>query len=729
MLDALALLPASSLTVSDVSIADIPTINGLSALVSMTVQDAAGTIQTDLGQGANSALQQNNTGITGITFSGGTSVALTDTQAELVPAALALLPTNSLTVNDVSLTDVPTIAALASLAGMTVLDNAASVQTDLLEGASSVLEQSAGVITGISFSSGTSIALTDAQAEPVLAALAHLPAGSLTVSAVSVADVPAIDALSALAGMTVSDSTSNIQTDLIKGASSALQHNAGAITGVAYSSGTSIALTDAQAELALAALANLPANSLTISGVTVADVPTIAGLAALTNMSVSDAVGTVQTDLSSGTPALVANHGKISGITLTGGTTLTLTVAQIGAALPVLALTSSYLLSVNDTAINVQNDLALGASSVIVMRHTHIASSALTSSGTITLTESQVTASFVAGFLRITANLTGVTVTGATVAQIPTVVGLSLPGMTMTLSDSALNVQNDLANVSSKILTNISSVAGIVLPNASTITLSESQAIQSGVNTALNEASNLATFAVTGATVAQVGTVLALGVTNTSITISDTASHIQSDLQLGSDSVLTTNATAISGVSFSSGTLVALTDAQAELVLAALAFLPVDSLTVSNVSIGDMPSINDLPALASITVQDTAGIIQTDLIQGAGSLLQQDLAKITGITFSGGTAVALTDTQAEQVLATLALLPASSLIVSDVSLVDLPTIAGLSALTSMTVQDDASSVQTDLLKGRQLGAGAKRGGHHRDQLLQRYVGCTDRWAG
>ena len=479
-----------------------------------------------------------------------------------------------MTVSNVSIGDVPTIAALASLSGMTVQDSASNVQTDLLNGASSVLEQSAGEITGTTFSSGTSVSLTDAQAELVLAALATLPASSLTVSAVSVADVPAIGALSALTSMTVQDSTANIHTDLVKGASSALEQYAGVISGITYSSGSSIALTDAQAELVLPALGLLPASSLTVSAVSVANVPTIAALSALTSMTVSGAVGAVQSDLAGGASTLEANHSKITGITLTGGTTLTLTVAQIGAASSVLALTASYLLAVSDTAIDVQNDLALGASSVIVMRHTHITLLHLNQQRHDHPDREPGDRGFVAGFVRITTNLTGFIVTGVTVAQIPTVLGLSIANTTMTLSDSAVDVQNDLAlGGSSKILGNLASITSIVLPSASTITLTESQATYAGVSTALNEATNLASFAVTGVTVAQVGSVLALGVANTSIAVSDSAGHIQSDLQLGGSSVLETNATVISGITFSSGSSVALSDTQAELVLAALAYV------------------------------------------------------------------------------------------------------------------------------------------------------------
>ena len=255
----------------------------------MTVQDSTGTIHSDLILGASSVLEQNHATITGISFSSGTAVSLTDTQAELVLPALALLPASSLTVSNVSIANVPAIAALSSLTSMTVQDATGTIHTDLLKGANSVLEENAGFITGITYSSGIAIALTDSQAELVLAALATLPASSLTVSAVSIADLPAIGALSALSSMTVSDSAGNIKADLILDASSQLAAYHSAITGVTVTGGP-ISLTDAQALAAEAtALALLPAAILDVTGVAVGDVAGVAGIGApLASMTVSD---------------------------------------------------------------------------------------------------------------------------------------------------------------------------------------------------------------------------------------------------------------------------------------------------------------------------------------------------------------------------------------------------------------------------------------------------------
>ena len=247
--DALALLPADSLQIENVPVTNIASVAGLGALLSMSVSDSAAHVKTDLLLDGSSELALHHALISSVAITGG-PISLTDAQAlAAASTALALLPLDSLLVTGVGVGDIASIAALAALSSMAVSDTSGAIDGDLILGASSVLEQNHTAITGITFSSGSSVALTDTQAELVLAALALLPASSLTVSNVSLSDIPTIIALSALSSMTVQDASGTIHDDLILGASSVLEQDNPQITGISFSSGSSVALTDTQAEL------------------------------------------------------------------------------------------------------------------------------------------------------------------------------------------------------------------------------------------------------------------------------------------------------------------------------------------------------------------------------------------------------------------------------------------------------------------------------------------------
>ena len=114
---------------------------------------------------------------------------------------------------------------------MTVADFASAIKTDLISG-SSVLEAGAVNLTVTSIDvEDVAMQLTDAQAEPVLAALALLTYYGVVVSGISVADIGNIGGIgSGLTGMTVSDSATAIHDDLVNGTSSELYIYRGKIT-------------------------------------------------------------------------------------------------------------------------------------------------------------------------------------------------------------------------------------------------------------------------------------------------------------------------------------------------------------------------------------------------------------------------------------------------------------------------------------------------------------------
>ena len=158
---------------------------------------------------------------------------------------------------------------------------------------------------------------------------------------------------------------------------------------------------------------------------------------------------------------------------------------------------------------------------------THIT---LTGGTSITLTESAAVAAGVATAIDKITNLTAFDVTGVQVGQIGTVLALAVAGTSIAVTDSVTNVTNDLAGVTPTLVSHASAVSGITLTGGTTITLAESAAVAAGVATALAKIGNLTAFDVTGVQVGQIGTVLALGITGTSIAITDSVTNVTNDL-------------------------------------------------------------------------------------------------------------------------------------------------------------------------------------------------------
>ena len=258
------------------------------------------------------------------------------------------------------------------------------------------------------------IVLTAAQATTAAAAVAVLDHATLDITGVAVADVAATAALNALASMTVSDSTVHIHDDLAAaGASmSKLVNGAGRISSITVNDAGVVSLTGAQAQAALAALAEMTAGTLTVTGVAVSHVNAIFGLAAVTagtGMTVSDTAGDIQGDLvPSGSSKLLADLAKITSIAVSDANYVTLASADAAAVATVLAkleagtlevtgvavtdvpavagYTALHSMTVSDTALDVQNDLIeVGAASNLRAHVGLISGIELTDAGTPTI--------------------------------------------------------------------------------------------------------------------------------------------------------------------------------------------------------------------------------------------------------------------------------------------------------------------------------------------------------
>jgi hypothetical protein len=727
--------PTITLAVSNLA-ADGTVLGLISSAYHLVVSDTAANVQSDLAAGASSNILAHNVALTSITLTVGHTITLTESEATYGGVGAALVAATGLTsfvVTGATVAQVTTVIALGITGtSVTVSDTAAHVQSDLT-GGSSVLQADLSTISAITLTDGSTPTLT--------LSIAQLAA-----------DASVLALIGSLYHLVVSDTAANVQSDLASGGSSTILAHSGALTGITLTSGNAITLTATEALFsgvgsALAVTTGL--TSFVVSSTTVAQLPTVYALGITgTQIAVRDVAANLLSDIT-GSGNLLADLAAISTITATNGSqTYTVTVAQLSTQKTVFAkISPGYLLAIDDTATNVQNDLALGATSAIVVAHTHISSSTLSSGHTITLTEAQVTASFVAGFLRITSGLTSLVVTNTTVAQIVTVVGLSVTGTSISISDTAANVQSDLTGGSSKlfanraaigsitltdgttptitlsltqlaadtsvlaligstyhlvvgdtaadvqsdlaagalstILANVGTLSSVTLTSGSTITLTEAQATYAGVADVLNETTGLTSFVVTGVTVAQITTVQALGVSNTTIDVSDTAANVQGDLTGGS-SVLVAQASALGRITLTDGST------------------PTVTLAVSDLA-ADGAVLGLISTSYHLEVSDTAAHVQSDLAAGASSEILAHSAALTGITLTVGHTITLTAAQATYsgVGAVLALTTGlTSFAVTGATVAQVATVVALGITgTSVTVSDTAAHVQSDLNNG------------------------------
>ncbi|MGE4047644.1 MAG: beta strand repeat-containing protein [Acetobacteraceae bacterium] len=194
-------------------------------------------------------------------------------------------------------------------------------------------------------------------------------------------------------------------------------------------------------------------------------------------------------------------------------------------------------ISVSDTAANIAADLALGASSQILGDLGLVSGIANSDAGAITLTAAQILFAGVddgAGSAMSKVSGGTLVVTGATVAQIPTLAALGVAPTSMMVVDTAANIQADLGSgASSKIVDDLALISAITVEPAGIITLTSSQVqaqdINDGAGSAFSKISG-ATLVVSDVAVVDILTVLGLQVVPDHISVTDSAAAIEADL-------------------------------------------------------------------------------------------------------------------------------------------------------------------------------------------------------
>ena len=574
---------------------------------------------------------------------------------------------------------------------ITVSDTAANIRADIISGGSSDLLANRATIFSITNSNAGAISLTEAQVttanvnDGAGSILSKVSGGTLVVTGALAASVGTLaDLPVAPASIAVSDTAANISTDLALGAGSYILGDLSLVSGITNSDAGAITLTAAQVlfagvnDGAGSAMSKVTGGTLAVTGVTVAQIDTMIALGvAPDSFTISDTAAHIQADLISGSSDILANLGDITSIVVSDSGLISLTKAEVelagvndgtgsamdlmtGGTLRVTGLAVSEIdaamaldvvpdsITVSDAAANIRSDIISGGSSDLLANRTTIFTITNSNAGAISLTEAQVTTANVNdGAGSILSKVTGGTlvVTAALAASVGTLADLPVAPASIAVSDTAANISTDLAlGAGSHILGDLSLVSGITNSNAGAVTLTAAQVLFAGVNDGAGSAMSKVTggtLVVTGGTVAQVETIGDLGVAPASMTVVDTAAHVQADLALGGSSKIVGDLSLISGITVSPAGTITLTSAQVQATSindgagSAMSKVSGGTLVVSGVAIADIATILGLNVVPdTITIADTATNINADF---AGS------ADITA-NVSDITSVKVTDT-------------------------------------------------------------------------------------
>ena len=643
----LAKMTGGTLAITGAAVADFPILDALAVhATSISITDTLAHVQADLIAGSSKLLAH-------VTMLG--SVTVSDTGVHTLTLTVPQLRA-----------DAGVLAKISGTFTVDISDSAAQVQAELANPASTLLN----------FTHLGHISFTDA-GTPSLT----LSVGQLTTTAAVLGDIVTSYRV------VVNDTASAVETDLALGMMSKILGLGAVRGGIFVPTGSTIHLSASQVAVTgvVAALASMTGLSgLAISDASVAQVPVIHNYGINgTTISVHDTSSAVQADLTGGTSQLELRAALLTSVTLSdGGTpTFALNLTQFGAAAPVLNKVSSpYQIAVSDVASAVQADLQAGASSLILSYPT--TSVIVPANSAMTFTAAQATFNGVVAKLASIVGLTGVTVSNATFDQFSTIVGHGVPGLHVSVVDTAAHLQADMASGASVLIANSAAV--------STVTVSDG----ASVNIVLS--------------LAQIVAAAALTITGTyHLTVSDTAAAVQADLLLGAGSIIM-HVAPVTHVVLTTGDTVTVTAAAATggAAAAMVGATGLNHFVVTGVSVAQIPTIlNTGVAHAGLQVSDSAGAVQGDLGLGSGSKILPNISSLTSISLSApGT---LTLTAAQAVYAGVADVIAhhisnvTGLVINDATVSGSTGLAAIAALnitnTTINVSDLATNVQADLM--------------------------------
>ena len=240
-------------------------------------------------------------------------------------------------------------------------------------------------------------------------------------------------------------------------------------------------------------------------------------------------------------------------------------------------------------------------------------------------------------------------VTHVLAADIAIVAALGVAPTQISVSDTAAHIQADLVSGSSGILANLGAIAGIAVSPAGTITLSDAQVLVAGVDDGAGSALAKMTgesLVVTGVPVADIATVMGLGIVPSHITVVDTDANLIADLT-GGASVIAVNSSAIASVTPTDATLSVAAATALYNALLGVATLNESGLTITGTASALLTAETNVPAMLSAA----AAVSMTDNPTGLTAAQATLLAGALGGHLAGSQTLQVVDTAAQLIAA------------------------------------------------------------------------------
>jgi hypothetical protein len=677
--------PALSFSATDAA-ADIDAIATFTGTFTLTVSDTAANVATNIDALGELAAIGDITSIT-LTDGGTPTLALSATQVGNDAAALALITSAyAVAVSDTGADVAANLDALQALA-------------------------TASLLSSITLTDSTTptLSITQTQLSDDSGALASIGSTyDLAVSNVLGADAATVAATTGVTSVSVADTAANVESNL-----STLETLAtSSVLSSIFLTDTStpiLSVTESQLTSDADALALIAGSyDLTVTSVSSADAATVAAMAGVTSVSISDTAANVVANLDE-LQALAA-AGELGTITLTdsGTPTLSLSQAQISIdAGAIAAITGAYHISlssvlagsaatvagesgvtsvaVSDTAANVAANLnaleTLAAAS-------KLASITLIDTGTPTLTITATQLGSDTGALATIVGSYDLAVTSVPAANASTVA--------TNTHVTSINVSDTAANVAS----NIDALQGVGTPlTAITLTDGGTPSLDITATQFTNDATAIGKIGsaydlVVSSVLAANAATVASNSHVTSITISDTAADVVVNLAAlqGLGTKLTSITLTDSGTPTLSITYSQLTGDSTALGKISGSY----NLAVSVVSAANAATVAAESHVTSVSVSDTAANVVTNLASLETLATASTLSSIV-LTNGGTPAVTVTYTQLTSDSAALGLITsAHTLTVTGVAAVNAATVAAESHVTSVSVSDSSANVVTSL---------------------------------
>ncbi len=670
-----------SFNVTAVAIANAATVLAVSHVTAVNISDTSANVVSNIGTLQTYAAASQ---LTGIVFTSGTTMTLTAAQAASDASAIEkITSTYTLTISDtaanvqsnlgglqtletaigatkfssVTLTDgtepTLTISASQGTSDAIVIGKITSAYHLIVSDTSAnVWSNIAGLValgtklTSITLTDGgtPNFSITGAQYTTDITTLTKISgAYTLTVSAVTAANAVTVGGNTHVTSFTVSDTAANIGTSF-----SNLETEAtNTLTAITISSGTLVTITDAQyTNASMAATQALITNgtySLSVTAVTVANASTVLAGSHVASVNISDTSANVSAHIDALQTLTAAS--QLTGIVFTSGTTMTLTSTQ-GAndAAAIEKISSTYTLTISDTAANVQTNLNTLQTLETAIGSTKFSAITLTDGGTPT-----------------------VTISAAQGTSDATVIGKITSAHNLVVSDSSANVWTSIAGL----VALGTKLTSITLTDGGTPNFSLTGAQYTTDAATLHKITSAYTMTVSAVTAANAVTVGGDSHVS-SFTVSDTNTNIGTNFS----NLLTEATGTLTAITISSGTLVTITYTQyTNASMAATQALITNgtySLSVSAVSIANASSVLSGSHVASVNISDTSANVQTNI----GTLETLAAAsELTGIVFTSGTTMTLTAAQGAN---------------------DASAIEKISSTYTLTISDTAANMATNL---------------------------------